>query len=60
MKEKVANCKFDDACVCDSLRKICCEKCKWYFAVDSGYGYCTALPEHHIIPWCKDPCSLFK
>jgi len=59
MKQKVSDCKYDDACNCRIDKVKCCEQCIWYWSLDSGYGYCRALPSHFIIPWCKDICSFF-
>ena len=53
-------CEFQDSCNCGDLRKKpTCEECKYYYMVDSGYGYCRALPEHICVAWCRDVCSLF-
>jgi len=60
-KSKGIDCKFSDLCSCESLYKsTLCQLCRWYFWVDSGCGYCRALPEPSLVAWCKDPCSLFS
>jgi hypothetical protein len=60
MSKKEANCEFDAGCDCHRTTKsVSCESCQWYRMIDSGYGVCNTLPTHHIVPWCKEPCSLF-
>jgi len=58
--KKPIDCKFSDSCNCSDIKDRCCEKCQWYYRLDSGYGYCKALPEPVIVAWCKDVCSLYK
>ncbi len=58
--KNLIGCQWENSCVCNSGKSVYCEKCKWYFWVDSGYGYCKALPEHIRVGWCRDICSLFK
>jgi len=54
--------------------KFTCEDCGWYEFIDSGYGYCRALPpkttpqpknkpwtvEYQVVPWTMRVCSFFK
>ena len=63
-KEVKKNCKWEDSCICESggsyiHKSIQCQDCKFYFFIDSGTGYCRALPEPVLVAWCKDICSLF-
>ena len=60
MKKDKPECMRQDACDCSAKKSGFCEKCNWYVAIDSGYGYCIALPTTYQVPWCKDICSLFK
>ena len=62
MSKKPIGCKWTDSCVCGEGKGFSnvCMKCHYYFFVDSGYGYCRALPEHILVAWCRDVCSLFK
>ena len=53
------SCEWGDSCVCRGVKPNCCELCKWYWMIDSGYGYCKALPQHTVVAWCRDTCSLF-
>ena len=54
------DCRWSDSCHCGSIdKRVCCEKCKWYWCIDSGYGYCRAMPEHIVVAWCRDICSLY-
>ena len=54
-------CKCENYCSCEDFAKSqYCKNCYWYWFVDSGYGYCKALPEVSMVPWCKDGCSLYK
>jgi len=54
-------CKWENSCDCsDPNKDKSCQECKWYWMVDSGGGYCKALPEHTEVAWCRDVCSLFK
>lgn len=55
------DCEWHDSCDCSPGKKEQkCEDCFWYKFVDSGYGFCKALPEPIIVGWCRDTCSLFK
>ena len=54
-------CKWEDLCKCHKEDgDDYCQKCKLYHMIDSGYGWCSALPEQVIVAWCKDICSFFK
>ncbi len=57
-----AGCRWSDSCDCLSKdsKKQKCEDCNWYKFVDSGFGFCKALPEPVIVAWCRDICSLFE
>jgi len=59
-RDKLVGCKWDRVCDCKEIKSKYCSKCWWYWAIDSGYGYCKALPEYTIVAWCRDICSLFK
>jgi hypothetical protein len=60
-KKEYQGCEFQDCCNCKIKDKLnSCEDCKWYLEIDSGYGYCKALPIPVVVGWCKDICSLFK
>jgi len=59
-KEKLNDCKWLESCDCISIKNKYCKKCVFYWWLDSGYGYCKALPEHIVVAWCRDICSLFK
>lgn len=54
-----SSCEWKNSCNCDNKKQLWCELCKWYWVLDSGYGYCRALPDHIIVAWCRDICSLF-
>lgn len=56
---KPDDCQWAESCNCDENKSHSCMKCKWYWFIDSGYGYCKALPEHMAIAWCRDVCSLY-
>lgn len=60
MADKPNDCKWQDSCDCEGIKPLYCQRCKWYSWIDSGYGYCKALPEHIIVAWCRDICSLFN
>lgn len=60
MKNKPDDCKWAESCDCHRIKSDYCEKCKFYLGIDSGYGFCKALPEHIVVAWCRDICSLFK
>lgn len=56
-------CEWEGCCDCSSFganKDKQCEKCSFYYCVDSGYGYCRALPQFIVVAWCRDACSLFK
>jgi len=53
-------CKWEESCVCNSDKDSNCFSCRYYFMIDSGYGYCRALPEPTVVAWCKDICSFFN
>jgi len=60
---KESNCEWAESCDCSSPsanKDKSCEKCKWYWMIDSGYGHCKALPQHITVAWCRDICSLFE
>lgn len=57
---KPVGCEWHESCVCGITKSQHCEKCKFYFWLDSGYGYCRALPEFVVVAWCRDICSLYK
>lgn len=57
---KPSDCKWANSCNCKGAKTKFCLKCKWYYFIDTGYGYCKALPEHIVVAWCRDICSLFK
>ena len=60
-KKKIkVSCECEAYCPCGKTEAPHCENCKYYRMWDSGYGYCIALPEAVLVPWCKIPCSLFK
>ena len=56
---KPEDCDWGDCCDCISIKSQYCETCKWYHGLDSGYGYCVALPNPIVVAWCKDVCSFF-
>lgn len=58
-KEKLIDCKWYESCDCLSVKSKYCSLCTFYWTIDSGYGFCKALPEHILVPWCRDICSLF-
>ncbi len=47
-------------CRCYADKKVLCFDCQFYRFIDSGYGYCMGLPTTTVVPWCKDPCALYK
>ena len=62
-KTKDSKCKWAECCDCNSPsadKEKLCEKCTFYWWIDSGYGYCRVFPQFIIVPWCRDTCSLFK
>jgi hypothetical protein len=54
----------------------CCDKCKYYYMIDSGYGWCVRFPPKNIqirkflkitfaftypeVPWDCAKCGEFK
>ena len=61
MKSKKKNCDFEGMCDCNNKAKSKrCDICTWYSMIDSGYGYCRALPQPIVVAWCKDICSYFS
>ncbi len=58
--EKPTDCAWKDACNCYIIKDIYCGCCKYYYLVDSSYGWCKALPTFQLVPWCRDACSLFR
>ena len=59
MKKKVSDCKWEQSCDCLGIKQRYCELCQWYRMIDSGYGWCTALPTHVVVAWCRDICTHF-
>ena len=60
-KRDESTCKWDGICKCHSTNKERrCDKCDFYWWVDSGFGYCRALPEFVVVAWCRDVCSFYK
>lgn len=57
--EKLADCRWKESCDCSSIKDKHCSKCAFYWWLDSGYGYCKALPEHTLVGWCRDICYLY-
>lgn len=57
-------CAFQDrGCNCDiptSKKGSTCESCRFYHTIDSGYGWCKALPTFVMVGWCRDVCGLFQ
>jgi len=60
MKRIKSDCRWAESCDCSDIKITYCSKCIWYWAIDSGYGYCKALPQHTIVAWCRDCCRLFE
>lgn len=54
------DCKWIDCCDCHNYSRIRCSNCRYYHAIDSGYGYCRAMPEFVVVAWCRVVCSLFS
>ncbi len=59
-KKDELGCKWLESCKCKDKRENACGYCQFYFQIDSGFGYCRALPSHVLTAWCRDICSLFK
>jgi hypothetical protein len=59
-KEIIKDCQFCLSCECKLNKVDRCEKCRWYKFIDSGYGFCRALPTFTIVAWCKDTCNFYK
>jgi hypothetical protein len=61
MKSTVKDCVHKPYCDCTKAhgREIC-EECKYYQAIDSGFGYCIGLPQVTTVAWCRITCSIFK
>lgn len=54
------DCEWQDSCDCTKANKLeACHKCKFYYEIDSGYGWCRALPTFTAVGWCRDICGLF-
>ncbi len=53
-------CEWDKCCDCHEKKETTCSACKYYYFIDSGYGYCRALPKPIMVAWCRFTCSLFK
>ena len=53
-------CECENYCSCRQPPHHGCGDCDWYRFLDSGYGYCIAMPKVAVVPWCKITCSLFK
>lgn len=60
MKSKPIDCKWSYSCNCNESKSIYCASCRFYFPVDSIFGYCKALPEFVLVPWCRDVCSFYQ
>ncbi|KKM83683.1 hypothetical protein LCGC14_1306950 [marine sediment metagenome] len=64
-KPPMKGCHWENFCKCshDSKEYIekedSCSKCPFYLFIDSGYGWCRALPEPIVVAWCKDICSFY-
>lgn len=54
------DCQHNPYCNCKRIINDGCETCQFYKIIDSGYGYCIALPIVIIVPFCKITCALFK
>ena len=48
-----------EMCNCREERELSCGQCGKYKLIDSGYGYCRALPTWVVTAWCRDICGLF-
>jgi len=59
-KGKPISCRWSDCCRCEDDKSDYCQKCQFYWFIDSGYGYCRALPEFVLVGWCRDVCSLYE
>ena len=58
-KEIKPDCECEEYCPCKKPHEKCW-LCNYYRQIDSGYGYCIALPQVIVVPWCRIICSLFK
>jgi len=58
-RKQEKGCECEDYCPCKEPHHGC-EDCIWYRFIDSGYGYCIAVPGVVGVPWCRIVCSLFK
>ena len=55
------SCAYEiEECNCEEDKERNCGKCKRYVLIDSGYGYCRALPVWTVTAWCRDICGLFR
>ena len=59
-KKPTTFCEFLDSCNCINKKEKQCRDCRYYSMIDSGYGYCKALPQPILVAWCKDTCSFFS
>ena len=56
-----SNCEFNKFCNCGkNYGTKTCDNCKFYEMIDSGYGYCIALPIPPVVAHCKITCTFFK
>lgn len=53
------DCEFQEACNCKRKIEQSCELCTFFRAIDSGYGWCIALPRPFVVAWCKEVCFFF-
>ena len=61
-KKQERDCECEEYCPCPSNKvpRYTCLDCSYYKMIDSGYGYCTAMPKVVVVPWCRIICSLFQ
>ena len=61
-KKSFEGCGFQNrGCICDAHSKhVSCQECRFYHMIDSGYGWCKALPTFVIVGWCRDICGMFR
>ena len=59
-KKKELRCEWQESCICDSRKSAHCDKCELYYFIDSGFGWCKALPVPTRVAWCRDICGLFR
>ena len=60
---KRTDCNHTDECRYCGVNKATsngCDACQYYRFIDSGYGWCRALPQFTLTAWCRDICSLYK